>query len=177
MYASRKFTHSCAGRLGVRAVGSLVASLALFAAGCGRSESVGEAADAAHSRYRLSAEPAGAIDVITAHRDAQDAEQVVVAGVVDSNANSWGQGLAAFRLVDLSLKACEHGCGDTCGAAVVPGTRALVRVVDAGGQTVATDARSLLGIACSQAVVVRGSARRDEAGNLTILADGVYVRP
>jgi hypothetical protein len=51
-----------------------------------------------------------------------------------------------------------------------------VKVVGDDGRPVPTDARQLLGIKELQTVVVHGRAKRDDAGNLTVLADGVYVR-
>jgi hypothetical protein len=39
------------------------------------------------------------------------------------------------------------------------------------------DARELLGVKELQTVVVKGKAKRDEQGNLTVLASGVYPRP
>ena len=50
------------------------------------------------------------------------------------------------------------------------------KFVDEQGQTVAVDARELLGLKESQMVVVQGKAKRDEQGNLTVLAEGLYVR-
>ena len=38
------------------------------------------------------------------------------------------------------------------------------------------DARELLNVKEMSTVVVKGKAQRDEAGNLTILASGVYVK-
>jgi hypothetical protein len=52
-----------------------------------------------------------------------------------------------------------------------------VKVVDAEGNVVKSDAKSLLGAKELQTVVVSGKAKRDEAGNLTILAKGVYIKP
>jgi hypothetical protein len=52
-----------------------------------------------------------------------------------------------------------------------------VKVVDESGTVVATDARQLLALQELDTVVVRGKAQRDEAGNLTILANGIHVRP
>jgi len=52
----------------------------------------------------------------------------------------------------------------------------MVKVVDATGKSVGTDARKLLGLKELLTVVVHGRAKRDEAGNLTVLADGVFVR-
>lgn len=52
----------------------------------------------------------------------------------------------------------------------------MVQVVDENGRLVKTDARKLLGVKELTTVVVKGKAQRDDAGNLTILADGVYVK-
>ncbi len=154
-----------------------VVGLALAAAGCGQSgEAAAGAGDAA---YRLTAEPAGAMDLAALCGEVQDGDAVVVAGRVGGRGSPWVENLAAFTIVDPSEAPRASCCpGPTCGAA--PGeaaVQALVRVVDAGGQTVSIDARDLLGIAAAQVVVVRGRARRDATGNLSILADGVFVRP
>lgn len=56
---------------------------------------------------------------------------------------------------------------------------ATVKVLDDKQQTLPVDAHELL-IAPKlegQIVVVRGQAKRDDAGNLTILAAGIFVRP
>jgi hypothetical protein len=39
-----------------------------------------------------------------------------------------------------------------------------------------SDARDLLNVKENELVVVSGRAKRDDAGNLTVLATGVYVR-
>jgi hypothetical protein len=54
---------------------------------------------------------------------------------------------------------------------------ATVKFVDANGKTIESDARQLLGLKELQSVVVKGKAQRDEAGNLTVLASGVFVQP
>ena len=59
----------------------------------------------------------------------------------------------------------------------LPQATALVKIVDSAGKLVAIDARKLLPLKELQTVVVPGTAQRDEAGNLTILANGVYVKP
>jgi hypothetical protein len=53
----------------------------------------------------------------------------------------------------------------------------LVKLVDDRGSIVPGGARELLGIKELQTVVVRGTAARDEAGNATLLAEAVHVRP
>lgn len=53
---------------------------------------------------------------------------------------------------------------------------ALIKVVDDNGQLVELDARELLKVRELDTVVVSGKAKRDDAGNLTILASRVHVR-
>ena len=55
-------------------------------------------------------------------------------------------------------------------------SKALVKVVDEQGNLLQTDARELFKVKELDTVVVRGKARRDDAGNLTVLANGVFVR-
>jgi hypothetical protein len=52
----------------------------------------------------------------------------------------------------------------------------LVKFVDDGGKTLKQDARKLLGIEPLQTVVVRGKAKRDAEGNLTVLAAALHIR-
>ena len=51
-----------------------------------------------------------------------------------------------------------------------------MKIVDKQGNLVKADARRLLSVKELQTVLVRGKAKRDVGGNLTILANGVYVR-
>ncbi len=48
--------------------------------------------------------------------------------------------------------------------------------MDDKGDLVKVDARQLLGLKELQTVMVRGKAQRDDSGNLTVLASGVYVK-
>ena len=52
-----------------------------------------------------------------------------------------------------------------------------MKFVDEQGKTLPTDARQLLGLKELQTVVIQGKAKRDDAGNLTVLASGLYVKP
>jgi hypothetical protein len=165
--------------------------LALAIAGCAKQDP-NAADDAASSSlppvqkgdYLLDSEPPKAADVIAARSDAQDDEEVVVVGRIGGSETPWIEGRAAFSIVDPSLKACSDIEGDGCPTPwdyccetdKLPKATALVKVVDGQGKLVAADARDLLGVKELQTVVVRGKAQRDESGNLTILADGVYVK-
>jgi hypothetical protein len=165
--------------------------LALAIAGCGQQNQLPSSAPASSptsqvssSEYLLASEPADAADVITARKQAQDEEEVIVVGRIGGSANPWIKGRAAFSMVDPSLKACSDIPGDGCATPwdyccetdKLPEATALVKVVDDQGKLVAADARELLGLKELQTVVVKGKAQRDEAGNLTILADGVFVK-
>jgi hypothetical protein len=165
--------------------GALLSTCVALALGCG-----GPAADlteppsAQGVKYRLSVEPAAAQSVKAARESAKDEEHVTVVGRIGGDANPWVEGQAAFMLVDSSLKACnekdDEACSTPwdfcCDADVLPESKAMVKIVGEDGHPVQTDARQLLGIKELQTVVVHGRAKRDESGNLTVLADGVYVR-
>lgn len=51
-----------------------------------------------------------------------------------------------------------------------------MKIVDDNGMLVRADAKQLLGVKELATVVVSGQAQRDEAGNLTVLAKGVYIK-
>ena len=53
---------------------------------------------------------------------------------------------------------------------------ALVQFADQDGNVLRQDARSLFDVVELQTVVVQGMARRDDAGNLTIVADRMFIR-
>lgn len=134
-------------------------------------------------KYVLNAEPEAAQAVAAARKNANDAEEVVVVGRIGGSTDPWNEGLAAFTIVDSSLKACNEIPGDACRTpwdycceTNLKDSTALVKVVDDSGNTVKSDARALLAVKELDTVVVRGKAQRDEAGNLTILANGVHVR-
>ena len=163
----------------------LAAALNLMA-GCGGSSSkpASSAPSPEGSAYRLASEPAGAKGVKETRKSAKDAEEVTLVGRIGGDVNPWVEGQAAFLVVDSKLKPCsekgDDGCATPwdycCDTDLLPGSKAMIKVVDQSGKPVATDARKLLGVKELQTVVVHGRAKRDEAGNLTVLADGVFVR-
>jgi hypothetical protein len=140
-------------------------------------------ATATDSKYVLNQEPAGATDVLKIKSDANDQEDVVVVGRVGGSENPWTDGVAAFSIVDTSLKPCSEMEGDTCQTpwdycceADLPKATVLVKFVDESGKIVKEDARGLLNLKELQTVVVNGKAVRDDAGNVSIAATGVHVR-
>jgi len=156
-----------------------------FVAGCGTSTpaptaSSGPAPEGA--AYLLSEEPAGAGSVKEARVNSKSDDKVTLVGRIGGDVNPWVENQAAFLIVDTAMKPCaaDEGCKTPwdycCDAGDLPANKAMVKVVDSSGKPVAMDARKLLGLKELQTVVVRGQAQRDDAGNLTILADGHFVR-
>lgn len=165
------------------AVAAIATTLAIVA-GCGTSTppTATSTPSVEGAAYRLATEPAGAKGVKEARANVKDDQEVTLVGRIGGDAKPWVEGQAAFVLMDSVLKPCgaDEGCPTPwdccCDPNLSPETKAMVKVVDGSGKTVATDARKLLGLKELQTVVVHGRAKRDETGNLTVLADGVFVR-
>jgi hypothetical protein len=136
------------------------------------------------SKYLLTEEPSDVATVIEAREKSQDGEDIVLVGRIGGSVNPWVEGRAAFSIVDPTLKACSDIPGDECKipwdycceTQKLPTSTALVKFVDEDGRPLKADARELLSLKELQTVVVRGKAKRDEAGNLTVLASGLFVR-
>ena len=64
---------------------------------------------------------------------------------------------------------------DYCCEADLPKATVLVMVVDEDGKIVKQDARELLGVKELDTVFIQGKAKRDKAGNVTILASKLFV--
>lgn len=137
------------------------------------------------SMYLLAAEPAGAKGVLDVKQAAKDDDDVVVVGRVGGSAVPLVKGRASFTIVDPSLRSCSDIEGDNCPTpwdycCESPGRRAratvLIKFVDADGRTLEQDAGETFGIKPLQTVVVRGRAKRDVDGNVTILASALHIR-
>lgn len=164
-------------------------ALAALVAGCSQDTEQSGAAttsvDVDSSQYLLSTEPGGAQSVIDIRENAQHEDDVVIIGRIGGSANPWVDGRAAFSIVDESLKACSDIEGDTCPQPwdyccetdKLPTAKALVKLVDSDGQLVRADARQLLKLKELDTVVIRGAAQRDDVGNLTVLASGLFIKP
>lgn len=132
--------------------------------------------------YKLAEAPREASDVIALRKEAKDKQGVVVVGRIGGRPNPWVKGMAAFTIADRSLKPCNEIEGDTCktpwdyccesdlGKATL-----LVTFVDDGGKIVKQDARELLGVKELDTLTIVGKAKRDAAGNVSILASKAYV--
>ena len=169
----------------------LVSCSAVLALGCSDSSVTAPPVSQSNvdaTPYLLASEPDGGLDVIAARESAKDEESIVVVGRIGGGLNPWVESRAAFQIVDASLLACsdETPDGETCSCPTpwdyccetdkLPNAMALVRFEDKQGKVVMADARSLFGVKELQTVVVKGIAKRDDVGNLTIIADGVFVK-
>jgi hypothetical protein len=136
------------------------------------------------SSYLLDSEPEGAGNVCKVREEAANDDDVLIVGRIGGSSNPWIEGRAAFTIVDESLKACNDISGDNCPAPwdyccetnKLPASTALVKIVDESGSVVKADAKSMLGIQELSTLLIKGKAKRDEAGNLTILASAVFVK-
>lgn len=168
-------------------IGAVVVATSIFTSGCGRdagrSPTAAQSSASPSTAYLLTAEPAHGEGVKAVRAKAKDNDEVTVVGRVGGDAKPWIEGVAAFTIVDPEVKPCpeQEGCPTPwdycCDLDLLPKVKTLVKIVDSQGRTVPMDARQLLGIKELQTVVAHGTAKRDEAGNLTVLADGVFLRP
>jgi hypothetical protein len=170
----------------LKGVLALGIGLALFGISiCVAAESVGVTAiDEAGKQFLLDKEPKGAVDVLALRKDAKDQQDIVVVGRIGGRVNPWVKGMAAFPIVDRSLTPCNEMAGDTCKTpwdycceADLPKATVLVMFMDESGKVIKKDARELLQVKELQTVVVTGKAKRDKAGNVTVLAAKLHIRP
>jgi hypothetical protein len=154
--------------------------------GCGEKVATVENYDA--SAFLLTTAPDGAVEVSAARNSSKDADDVVVVGRIGGSLDPWVKGVAAFSIVDSSLRACsdETEEGEVCSCKTpwdyccetdkLPTAMALVKFVDDGGKVVPHDAKTNFGVQELDTVIIKGKAKRDDAGNLTILAKSMFVK-
>ncbi|TWT61308.1 hypothetical protein [Rubinisphaera italica] len=134
------------------------------------------------STYLASTEPTGALPVGEARGTSQDKQEVVLVGRIGGSSKPFIDGLAAFTIVDPKVPYCseDEGCPTPwdycCEQNQVKENIATVKVVNTEGKPVSEDARKLLGVKELNMVVVHGTAQRDDDGNLSVLADQIYVK-
>lgn len=165
--------------------GAMVLAAGL-AAGCSESEdkagpAKGEAKAAADSPYLVAEAPKDAQGVAAAREAAKGDEEVTVVGHIGGSEQPFVEGVAAFTIVDPQLHWCheDEGCPTPwdycCSTDKLKTNTALVKVVGKDGKPVMRDAKELLGVKELSKVTVRGKAKRDDEGNLTVLAEQVHV--
>ena len=136
------------------------------------------------TKFVLAEEPADAKTVDEVREVAKDGDEVVIVGRIGGDRDPWVADRAAFLIIDPSRIPCSERTGDSCKTpwdycceTDLAKSKATIKFVDEAGKTLANDARQLLNVKELQTVVVKGQAKRDEAGNLTVLASGLFVRP
>ena len=159
------------------------ACLTLGMVGCGSSQTAQDSdLKTVDSRYVVQTEPEGAVAVGDARQSVEDEQMITLVGTIGGSSEPFVDGIAAFTIVDPKVPYCapDEGCPTPwdycCTQDQVKDNIATVKVVDDGGNPVVEDARGLLGVKELSTVVVKGKAKRDEQGNLTIAASKVFVR-
>lgn len=159
--------------------------LSVASVGCGSSQSTtategGATGDSA--QYLAASEPADAVPVGEARQSSEDGQEVTLVGLIGGSTEPFVDGLAAFTIVDPKVPYCaaDEGCPTPwdycCTQDQVKDNIATIKVVDGSGSPVATDARELLAVKELSTVVVKGTANRDDQGNLTVSANQVFVK-
>jgi hypothetical protein len=154
-------------------------------AGCGgapKDQPVALAPEAA--KYLLTAEPADAKSVQATRKDSKDGDDITLVGRIGGSESPFVSGRASFTIVDTKLVPCSERPGDSCptpwdyccDAADLPTSTAAIKIVDDSGATLPVDAKTGFGLKELQTIVVKGKAKRDEAGNLSVLASGIFVK-
>ncbi len=134
--------------------------------------------------YIITTEPEKSQEVIHVLQEAKDGDDVVIVGRIGGSENPWIKDRAAFTIVDNSLKACSDIPGDECPIPwdycceldKLQTATAFVKFVDENGSIVRADARDLFQVKELSTVVVQGKAKRDDSGNLTVLANKIFVK-
>jgi hypothetical protein len=133
--------------------------------------------------YLLKAKPADAKGAAEVRKSAKTGDQVVVTGIVGGRKTPFVDGVAAFTIVDEAAKKCT---ADECETpwdfcCETPENLAAGSVTiefrDQGGRPIKTPARGFHGLDNMKTVVVTGEAKRDEANNVVVVANGVFIQP
>ncbi|MEX2137668.1 MAG: hypothetical protein WD894_00275 [Pirellulales bacterium] len=166
---------------------ALLVLIAAIAVGCGRRQSDPDndaELTAVGEQYLIEQEPADAQPVAEAIQGEDEAE-VTVVGRIGGEENPWVEDLAAFTIVDPSLKACSDIPGDMCEkpwdyCCESPDTlqthSVTVKFADEKGTIVPVDARKLFGVEPLQTVVIKGKLRKDKSGKTAVVAEKMYVK-
>lgn len=171
-----------------------LAGLAMLVAGCGDSAETPAPTSGSGlmvhetvsgSQFMLNTEPDGAGDVIKVREEAKNGEDIVIVGRIGGSADPWVKGRAAFTIVDRSLRPCNEIPGDECPVPwdyccetdKLPTGTAVVKFNDEDGKLIKAGARDIFELKELDTVVIQGKAKRDDAGNLTVMATGMFVQP
>ena len=166
---------------------ALLMLIAAVTAGCARREKesdVDDQVNAVGHKYLIEEEPAEAQGVAQAIQG-DDETEVTVVGRIGGESNPWVEDLAAFTIVDPSLKACSDIPGDMCEQPwdyccettdTMKTHSVTVKFADEKGTVVPVDARKLFGVEPLQTVVIKGKLQKDKSGKTAVVAEKMYVR-
>jgi hypothetical protein len=160
----------------------------LILAACGKEDSADVRSTAKSSTlsdaYLLAQPPAGAKGVLELRANGHSGDDVVVTG----RAKDFVDGRAVFTLTDTSYKPCnEEGPMGACktpwdycctDASEIAKATMSIEFADpsAGGNNVAkTTAQGFHGLDHLKHVVVAGKLMKDDGGNLSVVAKGIYI--
>ncbi len=162
-----------------------IACLALLAIGCGSSEvttATNQGVTKSKSQYVADTEPVGAMPVGEAREKIEDGQEVTLTGLIGGSSEPFVDGLAAFTIVDPKVPYCaaDEGCPTPwdycCESNAVKDNIATIKVVDELGNPVSGNAKEMLDVKELSTVVVKGMAKRDEQGNLTVAVSKIFVK-
>ena len=131
--------------------------------------------------YLLANEPVDALPVGAARTSAENGQALTLVGFIGGSEAPFVPGAAVFTLVDPAVPRCADPSDPTpwtycCQKEALKTNMATVQFVDGSGEILYQDAKPWLGIKEMDLVMVKGTAKRDEAGNLILLADKLYVK-
>ncbi len=164
----------------------LLAMLGVVAIGCSAEQSGidSDSPHAAGAKYVLATEPADPQTPTDVKESITEPTLIAVAGRIDAGDNEPFQGGTASFIIS-QLPDDAHAKDDPdhadncpfCKRKLKNAPKAIVRILDDGGNVMAVDARELLGVSKGDVVVVRGLATYLEPVNtIQIDAEGIFVR-
>jgi hypothetical protein len=163
----------------------LLVSMVFGLVGCQSKDASTSKTNGTHdaSSFLATIEPTGAIPVGEAREKTEDGQEVTLIGRIGGSSKPFIDGLAAFTIVDPKVPFCapDEGCPTPwdycCQTEAVKSNIATVKIIGEAGAPVSKSARELLNVKELATVVVKGRAKRDDQGNLTVSANQVFVRP
>lgn len=134
-----------------------------------------------NAAYLLSTEPSDAVPVGTARTSAKDGQALTIVGYIGGSVSPFVSGAAVFTIVDPAVPRCAEDGDPTpwdycCQQEALKTNMATVQFVDKSGEILYQDSKAWLGIKELDLVMVQGIAKRDEAGNLILAAEKLYVK-
>jgi hypothetical protein len=169
-----------------KSIAFLLAVIAVV--GCGRKTDEGTESGVISdlgAKYLVEREPADAQGVGDALKASDEEAEVTVVGRIGGEEHPIIEGLAAFTIVDTSLKACSDIPGDNCEKPwdyccepreSLKANSVAVKFTDEKGSVVPVDARELFDVKPLQTVVLKGKLQKDKSGKTALIAEKMYVR-